>query len=314
MSNLLLGNIGMSKLFERLYKNYLGNTGNSVKVRPIYKFLFKHAEENGWFNKDYNVQEEYLEYYPKWIESSESCSVKGLDTFPYRFVSLGVTQTLDWFHLECARNGWRMRLLRGEYPYNRDVFDFDEFIDDEPLAKGDAVIISVPFSASGDLHPRYEEIMETCTKLDIPVMIDCAWFGTCYDLHWSLEYDCIKVVAFSTTKGLQTGNWRSGICFSKWNHGSLAVQTEWHHGIHMNTYVSLLLMKQFSPDYTPNLYRESQKEVCKYFGLQPSKTIHIATGDDQWDYFSRDDAYNRINLRFPLFDHLNGDFYKKLDT
>lgn len=304
----------MSELYKDLYKSYLGNTGNSVKVRPIYKFLHKHAEENGWFNKDYNCQEEYLEYYPQWIMSSETCNVKGLDTFPYRFVSLGVTQTLDWFHLECARQGWRMRLLRGEYPYNRDVFNFDEFIDDEPLAKGDAVIISVPFSASGDLHPRYEEIMETCNKLDIPVMVDCAWFGTCYDLHWSLEYECIKVVAFSTTKGLQTGNWRSGICFSKWNHGSLAVQTEWHHGIHMNTYISLLLMKNFSPDYTPNLYRKSQEEVCKYFGLTPSKTIHIATGDDQWDYFSRDGAYNRINLRFPLFDHLNGDFYKKLDT
>lgn len=304
----------MSKLYKDLYKSYLGNTGNSVKVRPIYKFLHKHVEENGWFNKDYNCQEEYLEYYPQWIMSSEACNIKGLDTFPYRFVSLGVTQTLDWFHLECARQGWRMRLLRGEYPYNRDVFDFDEFIDDEPLAKGDAVIISVPFSASGDLHPRYEEIMETCNKLDIPVMVDCAWFGTCYDLHWSLEYECIKVVAFSTTKGLQTGNWRSGICFSKWNHGSLAVQTEWHHGIHMNTYISLLLMKNFSPDYTPNLYRKSQEEVCKYFGLIPSKTIHIATGDDQWDYFSRDGAYNRINLRFPLFDHLNGDFYKKLDT
>lgn len=314
MSNLLLGSIGMSNLFKNLYKNYLGNTGNSVKVRSIYKFLFKHVEENGWFNKDYDVQEEYLDYYPRWIESSKSCSVTGVETFPYRFVSLGVTQTLDWFHLECARNRWRMRLLRGEYPYNRDVFDFNEFIDDEPLVKGDAVIISVPFSASGDLHPRYKEIMETCTKLDIPVMVDCAWFGTCYDLHWSLDYDCIKVVAFSTTKGLQTGNWRAGICFSKWNHGSLAIQTEWHHGIHMNTYISLLLMKQFSPDYTPNLYRESQKEVCKYFGLQPSKTIHIATGDDQWDYFSRDGAYNRINLRFPLFDHLNGDFYKKLDT
>lgn len=301
----------MSKSFENLYKTYLGNTGNSVKVRPIYKFLYNYVEQNGWFNEDYNVQEEYLDYYPKWIKSSKTCAIKGLDTFTYRFVSLGVTQTLDWFHLECARNGLRLRLLRGEYPYNRDVFDFDKFIDDEPLVKGDAVIISVPFSASGGLHPRYEEIMETCTALDIPVMVDCAWFGTCYDLNWSLEYECIKVAAFSTTKGLQTGNWRSGICFSKWNHGSLAVQTEWHHGIHMNAYISLLLMKNFSPDYTPDLYKESQKEICKYFGLTPSNTIHIATGDKNWNYFSRDGAYNRINLRLPLFDHLNGDFYKK---
>jgi hypothetical protein len=302
----------MSKDFEHLYKVYLGNTGNSVKVRPIYKFLFRHAEENGWFNKDYNVQDEFLEYYPKWITTSKTCKVTGLDTFPYRFVSLGVTQTLDWFHLECARNGWRMRLLRGEYPYNRDVFDFEDYIDDEPLCPGDAVIISLPFSGNGDKHPAYEEVLETCDKLDIPVMIDCAWFGTCYDIDFNLDYDCIKLVAFSTTKGLQTGNWRSGICFSKWNHGSLSVQTEWYHGIHMNTYVGLLLMKEFSPDFAPDLYKEKQKEVCEYFGLQPSKTIHIATGDEQWEYFSRDKAYNRINLRLPLFDHLQGDFLEKV--
>ena len=58
MSSLYLESIGMSKQFEYLYKNYLGNTGNSVKVRPIYKFLFKHVETNGWFNKDYKVKEE----------------------------------------------------------------------------------------------------------------------------------------------------------------------------------------------------------------------------------------------------------------
>ena len=306
----------MSKEFEHLYKIYLGNTGNSVKVRPIYKFLFNHANDNGWFNDDYDVQDEYLDYYPKWIQSSKSCSVNGLEMFPYKFVSLGVTQTLDWFHFECMKNGWRMRLLRGEYPYNRDVFDsdgrFDHYIDDSPLEKGDAVIISFPFSATGDKHPQYESVLETCDKLNIPVMIDCAWFGTCYDLNFDLSYDCIKLVAFSTTKGLQTGSWRSGICFSKWNHGPLAIQHEWHHGIHMNTYVSLLLMKNFSPDYAPEMYKQIQKEVCEYFDLQPSKTIHIATGDDRWKYFSRDGKFNRINLRLPLFDHLQGEFFDKV--
>lgn len=300
----------MSKQFERLYKTYLGNTGNSTKIRECTKFLSKYVEKNGWFNGDYDVQEEFLDFYPRWIKSSKTVKIHGLETFPYKFVSLGVTQTLDWFHLECARNSWRMRLLRGEYPYNRDVFDFswDNFIDDRPLEKGDAVIISVPFSGSGNKHPLYDEIMETCNKLDIPVMVDCAWFGTCYDLEWSLDYDCIKVVAFSTTKGLQTGQFRSGICFSKWNHGSLSVQTEWHHGIHGNVYAGLLLMKEFSPDTAYEIYHEDQKKICNYFGLTPSHTIHIGLGDQNWDFFHRDKIYNRVNLRLPLLDSQLGVF------
>ena len=61
-----------------------------------------------------------------------------------------------------------------------------------------------------------------------------AWFGTCWSIHVKLDRHCIKQVAFSTTKGLSCGNWRSGIVFSKIDFGSLAVQTEWQHGIHLN--------------------------------------------------------------------------------
>jgi hypothetical protein len=304
----------MSKEFEKLYTSYLGTTGNSTKISKCTQFLSNYVKENGWFNKDYDVQEEFLEFYPKWIESSKTVKVQGLETFPYRFVSLGVTQTLDWFHLECARTKRRLRMLRGEYPYNRDVFDFswDNFIDDKPLERGDAVIISVPFSGSGNLHPMYDEIMETCNRLDIPVMVDCAWFGTCYDLEWTLDYDCIKVVAFSTTKGLQTGQFRSGICFSKWNHGSLSVQTEWHHGIHANVYAGLLLMKKFTPDTAYDLYKEHQKIVCNYFNLIPSHTIHVSLGDHNWNFFHRDKLYNRVNIRLPLLDSYQGLFDNKI--
>lgn len=304
----------MSKEFEKLYKNYLGNTGNSTKISECNRFLSNYVKDNGWFNDDYDVQEEFLDYYPKWIQSSTNVKIHGLETFPYKFVSLGVTQTLDWFHLECARNKWRMRLLRGEYPYNRDVFDFDwdSFIDDKPLEKGDAVIISMPFSGSGNKHPLYDEIMETCNRLDIPVMVDCAWFGTCYNLEWSLDYDCIKVAAFSTTKGLQTGQFRSGICFSKWNHGSLSVQTEWHHGIHGNIFAGLLLMKEFTPDTAYNIYKEHQIRVCNYFGLIPSHTLHVALGNQDWDFFHRDRTYNRVNIKLPLLDSRHGTFETKV--
>lgn len=299
--------------FKKLFGNYLGTTGNSTQVKQYWHFLQKHVEENGWFNVDYNVQDEFLDVFPQWIKSSKLNKIDGLDRFPFKYVSLGATQSLDWFHYECARVGWRMRLLRGEYPYNRDVhdFDWDWFIDDEhPLERGDAVILSVPFSGSGHIHPKYYEILETCDQLDIPVLVDCAWFGTCYDLEWSLDFNCIKIVTFSTTKALGCGQWRSGICFTKWKYGPLYVQNDWYHGIHMNTYISLLLMKNFTPDTVPNMYKEAQHEVCKYFGLVPTNTIHIASGaKPDWNYFHRDEGYNRINIKQPVFDCYSKKFY-----
>ena len=304
--------------YKKLFGNYLGTTGNSTKLEITHDFLKKYVKDNGWFNINYDIQEEFLDTFPQWIASSLLNKVDGINSFPFKFVSLGATQTLDWFHYECARNNWRLRLLRGEYPYNRDVheFDWDWFIEEEgePLSKGDAVIMSVPFSGAGHIHPRYYDILETCDSLGIPVMIDCAWFGTCYDLQWSVNFNSIKLVTFSTTKGLGTGQYRSGICFSKWKYGPLNVQTQWHHGIHMNTYIGNLLMQNFSPDTVPNLYKDAQHEVCKYFGLTPTPTIHIASGiKPDWNFFSRDDSYNRINIKDPLFDFYKKTFYTNLE-
>jgi hypothetical protein len=71
-----------------------------------------------------------------------------------------------------------------------------------------------------------------------------------------------------------------------------------------------MLMKEFSPDTVPNLYKESQHAVCKYFGLVPTPTIHIASGSKpDWDFFHRDSSYNRINIRKPVFDYYKSKFY-----
>ena len=68
--------------------------------------------------------------------------MQGLDTFNYRFPSVGVTQSLDEFHYFIFEHGLKLRMFKGEYPYNRDVhpFEWNDFIDNRPLEKGDAVV------------------------------------------------------------------------------------------------------------------------------------------------------------------------------
>lgn len=249
---------------------------------------------------DIDKQDEFLEYYPNWIASSQLNSFRGLENFPYRFVSLGCTQALDEFHDWCKRKSRTIRMFRGEYPYNRDCIDFDwdkDFIDDRELAAGDAVIISAPFSGSGDIHPRWSELLGECEKKDIPVMVDCAFFGTCAGIEIDLDHPSIVTVAFSTTKGLSCGNWRNGIAFSRIQEGHLSVQTEWHHGIHLNVALGLELMKKFSPDFLVNKYKAASVQACEILGLSPTPCVHLATGGKDWSHFSRDGAFNRIGLK-----------------
>jgi hypothetical protein len=278
-------------------------TGNSVWNQPF----MEHLEKEYFPNVDPSTLPQeadfFLENYPKWIASSKLNKFTGLDAFDYRFVSLGATQTLDWWHYYCMANGYRLRMFRGEYPYNRDVllegdWTQDRYIDDAPLLSGDAVIISVPFSGSGRKPERWQWLMSECNEKNIPVLVDCAWFGTCFDIEVNLDEPCIKMATFSTTKGLSCGNWRAGICFSRIDEGALSVQTEWHHGIHLSVAIANCLMREFSPDTIAKKYRDSHTAVCDHYGFQPTNTVHVAQAPltDEWNSFSRDGAFNRVNI------------------
>ena len=298
--------------FQHLYDNYLFRPANSIMHNPFRE----HFVGNPMFDliftnqRPVDVQTEFLDFYPKWIKSSTLNNFSGLDSFPNKFISLGVTQAIDDFVLYCLKNNLHLRMFKGEYPYAREVSEIDwskEALDDHDLNIGDAVLISCPFSATGDLHPSWDSLIDQCNRLSIPVFVDCAFFGTCRDITVSFDEPCIDTVAFSTTKGLNCGNFRTGIAFTKRSNNdcSLNILTEWHHGIHIHTAMAYELMQKFSPDTIPLAYTDIQKTVCDHYGLTPTKTMHLGLGGDGWEHFSRDGVCNRIGLRAAIYDLAN---------
>ncbi len=298
-----------SSVTEPLNERLLTKTGNAVYNDDVRVFLGKNIAN--WFSDEVQFgsmvdTEGYICEMKKWIRSSHACSVLGLEDFEVACVSLGVTQALDQFHYDILQSGRRLRMLRGEYPYHRDVHPFcieKDFIDDAPLTPGDAVIISYPFSASGNEPPRLTETLDSCLRLQVPVFLDLAWFGTCGGLVFDLRHPAITHVAFSLTKGLTCGNYRSGV---RWTRKKtdlsatdrLLLQQDWNHSIHLNLKIGRELMKKFGPDTQFHKYRTAQLKVCERFSIEPSPCVHIATSkEEHWRDFSRDGVIQRINLR-----------------
>ena len=160
-----------------------GKTGNSVWNQPY----MDHLNETFFPNIDISTLADesniMLDRYQGWIESSKLNNFTGLDAFPYRFASVGTTQTLDWWHYYCSVNNLNLKTFRGEYPYNRDALlhtklEWGDSIDDKGLTQGDAVLVSVPFSGTGRVPERFDDMIKICNQLNIPVLVDCAWFGT----------------------------------------------------------------------------------------------------------------------------------------
>ena len=76
----------------------LEKSGNSISHGDFYGYLEESECINKWLKEQPLVQDEYLDFYPYWIRSSVLNSFEGLEKFKYKFISVGTTQALDWFH------------------------------------------------------------------------------------------------------------------------------------------------------------------------------------------------------------------------
>jgi hypothetical protein len=241
---------------------------------------------------DTGIQAEYLDAIPRWIASSELNTVHGLARFPIKRLTSGNTQAFDDFYIR--HHDRKFKFLRGEYPYLSKYVRAWDFVEDADLTRKDALVMSAPFSATGNMHPRFYETLERAQNLDIPVLIDCAFFGITRNLELDLNYRCIQSVCFSLSKAFGAGCFRSGIEFTKQNGGPAAIQNEWIYVQLLSAKIGMEVARAFSPDYIPSKYRAWQMEICGEYGLTPSDTAVFGLGDEGFKYFDVDGVANRV--------------------
>lgn len=259
----------------------------AIKALPYASFFTDKNDKS----IDTGIQREYLEFIPQWILSSKLHSVRGLESFPIRRLTSGNTQAFDDFYIRYHDRTFKF--LPGEYPYLSKYVKHWEFLDDN-LTRKDVVVMSAPFSGTGNMHPRFYEVLERAEQLDIPVFIDCAFFGISRGLDLRLNYRCIQSVGFSLSKAFGAGCFRSGIEFSKQNGGPTSIQNEWIYVQLLSAKLGLEIARNFSPDYIPEKYRPMQEAICAEYDLRPSDTVVFGLGDGRFKFFDIDGVTNRV--------------------
>jgi hypothetical protein len=235
---------------------------------------------------------EYLAFLPEWLQSSKLNSLIGLNQFGFKRLTAGITQAFDSFYIRHHQR--HFKFLAGEYPYlRRFVKNWSLY---NKLTEQDALIISAPFSGTGALHPDFYNILAEATDLQVPVLVDCAFYGICQGLVLDLNYPCIESVCFSLSKIFTSGCFRSGIEFCRHNEGSIATLNKWVYVPLLSAKIGLELIKIFSPDYIFNKYRDKQNLICAEYGLQPADTVIFGLGNEKFNYFEIDNAVNRCCL------------------
>lgn len=239
--------------------------GEDTALKDI---VFRTAEVD-LYDKD--LIPKFCSSYRNWILSSDLNNFAGLDNFNSLSYSNGTTESFDKFRIR-HRNK-RLKVLRDEYLYHKLFLGAEDIVGLESLRSGDAVIISAPYVKTGEIHPLMNNILDVCDRLEIPVLIDCAYYGLCANLSFNFDHPCIEDIAFSLSKVFGTSYYRIGVRFSKDQDDSLSNFGREGYVNRLGAAIGAQLLDRFSPDYLFSTYRETQIRFCKHLNILPSNSV-----------------------------------------
>ena len=242
----------------------------------------------------------FCQAYKAWIESSCENVMVGLYKFPVMAYCNGTTEAFDKFYMKNSSR--RFRCYKGEYMYHqvtwRNCWPDWKFIEDAPLDSNDAVVLSLPFSNTGNEHPATQRLLQFCSDLGIPVLIDCAYFGVCSEIIFDFNYNCITDIVFSLSKTFPAAYARIGMRFTREDDDDpLLVLNKIGYTNRYSARLGLALLKTRTPDDTVYAFRKKQEAFCKHLGIEPSKTVLFGLDtENKYPEYNRGGDVNRLSF------------------
>ena len=231
--------------------------------------------------------------YKTQLNNYEPATLVGLDKFAYTSVLDGVTGAfLDWYAQYTIAN---LVVLKGEYPFHKrnGCTVLEHF---SQIKTGQTLILSMPFSATGNIHDDYFSIIEHCRNNKIDILLDCAYLNISDIGDIDVDASCIKSIATSLSKVYATGMNKIGIKFDREEmHTPVKQLNDWFYLNHFSMNLHLKLFDKFKLSYVYDKYIQRSSEACTSFGLDRSNTILFGLSNDNiWSEFSREGLCNRV--------------------
>jgi hypothetical protein len=270
----------------------LVNLKNSRPVpnKSVYEFVVSEIKNTNLYDLD--KIPEFCENYSNWIQSTKLNNLIGLDNFNSKQYVHGTCQSFDFFYLSHIRK--RMRCFKGDFAYYRLSWDkkFNWcYLEDDHIQTNDAVIMSIPFSDSGDIHPRTYEILDECEKWGVPVFIDCAYMIIARDIDFDFNRECIQGVSFSMSKGFYGAEkLRIGLRLTRdYKDDPVEVFNSMQMLNTVGVHVGQKIIDNYSVDYNNEMYRDKQITICKDLEIEPSKCVLFGITDKNHTEFGKHD-------------------------
>lgn len=251
-----------------------------------------------------DIKQQFVDTYRSWMW--QGFEFQHTDLYQHACFTQGTTESFAHFYLR-YRDGHRLRLAKGEYFYHqmmKSLWYSDRFawLDQDDIRAGDVVLISVPFSDTGDQPQDLDQILNQCERLGVPVMLDLAYLnitnGETFPHVIDLSRDCIKYLVTSLSKVFPVENLRIGLRLQKQKFEDQIYVVNEHNYNYINllsAYVGNGMMQSFSPDFVFNRYRSRQLKLCSQLALDPSPCFCFGIDrHDRYPEYNRGGPTNRL--------------------
>jgi hypothetical protein len=126
-----------------------------------------------------SIKQEFVETYQGWM--FEGFNFKNTNLYKHACFTQGTTESFAHFYIR-YRNGYRLRLKKADYFYHqmmKSLWYSDKFswLDEDKIRPGDVVLVSLPFSDTGDKPEELDQLLDDCDQLGVPVMLDLAYLN-----------------------------------------------------------------------------------------------------------------------------------------
>ncbi|MBV9863099.1 MAG: hypothetical protein JO267_13245 [Alphaproteobacteria bacterium] len=293
--------IQTQKLLNHVDQALPYRSGRAIRDPDVVSFLERLDSENMLLsateNADFRI--EFLRRFPEWLQSSRQNRIASLAAFPYVAFCHGTLHAFDAFYSEYRER--RFRRFRGEYMYHGAVWRHgysSKFIEEGPIESGDALVLSLPFTDSGNKHPLMEEVISACNRLNVPVLLDCSYVNIATGIDFDVDQPCIVALAFSLSKTFYgLAPLRIGIRFKREFNDDVVDICNTLGGSNLySCAVGLACINKFDVDFNQTRYRDKQLGICQSLNVEASDSVIFGLGDAKWKAYNRGGQYNRLCL------------------
>ena len=243
------------------------------------------------------------EYYKVWGERlSEFDFYSDIkETFKFPAFINGAIHAFESFFLRHSNK--RLRVLDGDFMYHEIIWRLpalggaEKLNKNNPIKTGDCFIVSLPFSKNGDVNINISQILEDCTKLNVPVLLDMAYLPLVENISNLTNQDCVEDIVFSLSKfskGLE--RIRIGLRLQrKFVDDPVGAANFIGMRNNLGVLIGNEVLQKFPLNYPHIAFKDKQHEVCKKLGLTPSDCVIFGLGGDEYSAFERSGG-NRVCL------------------